>query len=484
MPKPAKDKKEILQTPKGTRDILPSEAVVWQAVEAKAREIAEFYGFRPIRTPHFERTELFTTGVGEATDIVEKQMYTFRTRGKDSLTLRPEGTAPLMRTYIQHGMRTWSQPVMLYYMGSFFRHERPQKGRYREFGQFGLEVLGTDGAVADALIIRLFTLIFEELGFKKIVVHVNTLGDKVCRDDYRKDLVLHFRKKQNYLCKDCKRRLKTNPLRVLDCTEEKCREIAEDAPQFIEYVCDACKEHFREVLEFLDKAGIPYFLNHKLVRGLDYYSRTVFEIFVDGKEEKEKKEEAETPKAVEVEGEKKKDEEVHPPQEEKQEDKKEKESGGRLLALASGGRYDSLAYDLGMKEPKTEEEAVWKGAAGGAIGLDRVVEEMLSRKNKGIKQESPRLFFIQLGPQAKQQSFLLLEQFRKARLSVASSLSKDSIKNQLKHAAQLGVSHSIILGQKEAIDNTVIVRDMDTGMQEIVPQEKLLDYLKKKKKNK
>jgi len=479
MPK-SKNKKELLQNPKGTRDILPSEAVVWQAVEEKAREIAEYYGFRPIRMPHIERTELFTTSVGEATDIVEKQMYTFRTRGKDSLTLRPEGTAPVMRAYIQHGMRTWSQPVMLYYSGSFFRHERPQKGRYREFGQFGLEVLGAEGAVADALIIRLFMLVFEELGFKKMMVHVNTLGEKACREDYRKDLVAHFRKKQNYLCVECRRRLKTNPLRILDCVEEKCQEIATDAPQFIEYACDACREHFREVLEFLDKASIPYFLDHKLVRGLDYYSRTVFEIFTETTEEKKEEVLAEvTPESADTEGGGSKEAEVPPP---KKEEKPVQKEEGRPLALASGGRYDSLAYDLGIQEPQSEEEEAWKGAVGGAIGLDRVVEELLSQKGKGIKKENPKVFLIQLGPQAKQQSLLLLEQFRKNRLSVASSLSKDSIKNQLKHAGQLGVLHAIILGQKEAIDQTVIVRDMDTGMQEIVAQAKLLDYLKKKKK--
>lgn len=460
---------------------MPSEAMVWQMVEGKAREIAEFYGFRLIKTPHLEWTELFTTGVGEATDIVEKQMYSFRTRGKDSLTLRPEGTAPLMRAYIQHGMRTWSQPVMLYYHGSFFRHERPQKGRYREFGQFGLEILGSDGAVADALIIRLFTLIFGELGFKKIVVHMNTLGDKACRDDYRKDLVAHFRKKINYLCPDCKRRLKTNPLRILDCVEEKCREIAADAPQSIEYVCDACKEHFRAVLEFLDKAGISYFLDHKLVRGLDYYSRTVFEIFTEVKEKKEIPPVAEVAESTGKEGEVNKETELIVPKKEDTPPEKE-EASKRPLALASGGRYDTLAYDLGIKEPKTEEEASWKGAVGGAIGIDRVVELLMEEKGRGITREHPNIFFIQIGPQAKQQSFLLLEQFRKARLPVASSLAKDNIKNLLGLAAQLGVSHSIILGQKEAIDNTVIVRDMETGMQEIVAQEKLLDYLKKKKK--
>lgn len=485
MVKLKKQGKELIQTPKGTRDILPQEMQVWQVIEEKAREIAEFYDFRPIRTPHIERTDLFTSTVGETTDIVEKQMYTFRTRGKDALTLRPEGTAPVMRAYIQHGMRTWTQPVMLYYMGSFFRHEKPQRGRYREFRQFGLEIMGTDGAVADALIIRMFTLIFFELGFKKYIVHVNTLGDTECRDDYRRELAAHFRKKINYLCKDCKRRLKSNPLRILDCAEETCQELGADAPQAIEYVCDSCKEHFREVLEFLDKAGIPYLLNHRLVRGLDYYSRTVFEIFVESKEKEKdlppKEEKNDAPSSEQSPGEKH-EEGVEAPPDAKKDDIRPEEESTRPLALASGGRYDYLAYYLGVKEPKEKEEGGWKGAVGGALGLDRIADSLFQAQERKETEESAKIFLIQIGRQAKQQSFLLLEQFRKARLSVASSLCKDNIKNQLEYASKLGVSHAIILGQKEAIDGTAIIRDMDTGMQETIAQTKILDYVKKKKK--
>jgi len=273
-----KSKKIELHTPKGTRDILPNDVRYWEYIESRAKQIAGYYGFRSIRTPHFEKTEIFTA-IGEFTDIVERQMYSFRTRGGDALTLRPEGTIPLMRSYIQNGMQSWPQPVMLHYTGSFFRHESPQRGRFREFGQFGLEIFGEEEAVADAIVIRVITLILEELGLGQFVVHLNTLGDKECRPLYRKELVGFYRSKINYLCKDCKRRLKTNPLRLLDCTEEKCQELKKDAPQMIEYVCDSCKNHFKKIFEFLDKLSVPYFLNHHLVRGLDYYSRTVFEIF-------------------------------------------------------------------------------------------------------------------------------------------------------------------------------------------------------------
>lgn len=476
MPKQQKNKSELLQNPKGMKDILPDHVDVWEYIETTAKEISEYYGFRQIRVPHFEKTELFTRTVGESTDVVEKQMYTFG-RGPNSLTLRPEGTAPVMRAYIQHGMHTWAQPVLLYYLGSFFRHEQPQRGRSREFGQFGLEIIGTSNAVSDALIIRVITLILEEIGIKNFIVHLNTLGDKECRGEFRKELVGYYRRKVNYLCKDCKRRLKTNPLRLLDCKEEKCVELQQEAPQIIEYVCDSCRDHFREVIEFLDKVGISYFLDSRLVRGLDYYSRTVFEIFTDPG--------GASHLSSDVKG--------------------AEEGMARPLALASGGRYDYLAETFGLKESKIEikdevdeekeeeqmkegkeieqKHSALRGGVGGALGLDRIAELVIGMRQT-VKKDTPKAFLIQLGPQAKQQSFILLEEFRKAHLHVASSLSKDSIKNQLRYAARLQVPYALILGQKEAIDKTVIVRDMSTGMQETVAQSKILDYLKKARKNK
>lgn len=462
MPKSAKDKKDILQAPKGTHDILPEEVYVWQKIEEKARNIAEFYGFQPIRTPHFEHAEIFSASLGEQTDVVEKQMYAFKTRGGSALALRPEGTVPVMRAYIEHGMKTWPQPVMFYYYGSFFRHETPQKGRYREFGQFGFESLGDESAATDAIVIRVLTLILEEIGLKNYTVHVNTLGDKECRASYRKELVGYLRKHVNYLCKDCKNRLKTNPLRVLDCKEEQCREVGEKAPQTIEHVCPPCKAHFKEVLILLDEMKIPYTLDHYLVRGLDYYTRTVFEIMFEGvpefpadklPEDKSGNDEKDGGKT----------------------DEEEKQHNLTGLALGGGGRYDYLGQALSARQPIP--------AAGGALGLDRLVEVLKQQEPNFVKRKMPRVFLIQLGPEAKRKSFVLFEEFRKAGMPVAKSFSRDSISSQLKIASKLGVSYAIIIGQKEAFDQAAIVRAMDSGIQEAVPFTELLDYLKNRLKS-
>lgn len=469
MPKQS-NKKDLLQTPKGTRDILPQDIPFWEFVESKAREIAMYYGFKPIRTPHIEKSEIFLASLGDTSDVVEKQIYAFRTRGGDALALRPEGTVPAMRSFIEHGMQSWPQPVMLTYSGSFFRHESPQKGRFREFGQVGFEIIGEEGAIADATVIRLVTLIILELNIGQFNLHINTLGDKVCRPNYRKELVNYYRRKINYLCKDCKRRLKLNPFRLLDCQEEKCVEMKKDAPQMIEYVCDGCKKHFREVLEYLDKLAVPYYLNPYLVRGLDYYSRTVFEIFSDQAVEAVKIADAAAPeKPVESESESK----IVIPAADKPENAVNVQAPG--LALASGGRYDYLAEMLGGKKIP---------GVGAAMGVDRLVEELSKKRPEVAKIGAPKLFLIQLGPLAKQQSLVLLEEFRKMRLSVASSLAKDSLKAQLRIADIAGAQFALILGQKEAIDGTIIIRDMRSGVQETVLQTKIVEHLKRMSKNK
>ena len=273
--------KILLQTPKGMRDILSEEYLFYQNIYKKAEEIAAFYGFSPIQTPHLERTELFGGGLGETSDIIEKQMYTLRTRGGDHLALRPEGTAGVMRSYLEHGMHTLPQPVMLWYKGSFFRHEKPQKGRFREFQQFGMEIINEEKAITEAIVIKAMTMILEELGVGPVIVRINSLGDKECKIAYRKDLLAYYRKNLNLLCFDCKRRYKTNPLRLLDCKEEKCQPIKANAPTLIDNLCKECHDHFKSVLEFLDELEIPYSLNHHLVRGLDYYTKTVFEVFLE-----------------------------------------------------------------------------------------------------------------------------------------------------------------------------------------------------------
>ncbi|MEK7566919.1 MAG: histidine--tRNA ligase [Patescibacteria group bacterium] len=466
-------KKDFLKTPKGTRDIMPHDVLWWKAVENKAEEISKAYGFKQIRTPHIEHAELFAPTLGETSDIVEKQMFAFKTRGGDNLVLRPEWTVPAVRAYFEHGMHSWPQPILLYYYGSFFRHETPQRGRFREFEQFDLEVLGDESGLADALIIRVCSLIFQELGLKNFTVHINTLGDKECRGEYRKELLAYYRRKVNSLCKDCRNRLKTNPLRLLDCKEPACVELRADAPKMIDFTCQTCRAHFKSVLEFLDELAIPYFLNPHLVRGLDYYSRTIFEIFTDVAPEKK-----EPAKEAVAEPDKDSEKKTTTPPTEGQgvvvpteSVGKEKPAEPLPTAIASGGRYDYLAENLGQKK---------LFGVGVAIGVDRLVETLKSRGVSLVKEKKPDICLIQLGPQAKKKALAIFESLRKAKLSIVQSFSKDSLRGQLQSADKAGAAVALIIGQKEALDGTIIVRDMSSGAQETVMQGKIVDSLKKK----
>ena len=443
---PNKNKKnELIQSVKGMQDILPEEFAFRRKILEKAKNIAEYYGFQPIHTPYLEKMDLFTTTLGESTDIVEKQMYALHTRGGDKLVLRPEGTAPTVRAYFEHGMHTRPQPVMLYYDGFFFRHESPQKGRRRELQQFGMEILGESDSIADALVIKTTLAILEETGLKSLKVHINSIGDNECRKVYHKELTAYYKKKINNLCADCKRRLKINPLRLLDCKEEGCHEIKKEAPQMLKYLCEQCSIHFKNLLEILDASNITYYIDHHLVRGLDYYSRTVFEVFLD----EETKKVSEGPKT----------------------DLKTNENEFKPLALAGGGRYDSLAKLLGGKDVP---------AIGCAIGLDRVTEIMREKHSLASHEKQADVFFIQIGQMAKQKSLSVIEILRKAKISMSHSLSKDGLKNQLALAAKLRNPYALIFGQKEAIDNTIIARDMRLGSQETVPLAKIVEYIKKK----
>ncbi|MBU4353310.1 histidine--tRNA ligase [Candidatus Parcubacteria bacterium] len=442
MPDKAETPKLLIQSPKGTHDILPDDYALYQSIFEKAEEISSYYGFRPIQTPHFEKTDLFTAAIGESTDIVEKEMYAFKTKGGDRLALRPEGTAPVMRSYIENGMHTLPQPVMLWYKGSFFRHENPQKGRFREFQQFGLEIIGEPKTIAEAIIIQVLTLILKEIGIEDIIVNINSIGDKECRTNYRKELMNYYRKKFNALCGDCKKRFKKNPLRMLDCKKPKCVELKQDVPQLIDYLCNNCKQSFREVLEFLEASDTPYFLDNHLVRGLDYYTRTVFEIFEDT---------AEKIKGAADEG--------------------ENEKKTRGVALVAGGRYDGLAKTLGKKDIP---------AVGGAIGIDRVVQILRDRNIKPQIKKTPKIFFIQLGAAARYKSLSIMEMLRKAGVPIEQSLCKDNLRGQLKLASKLNMPYVLILGQKEALDSSIIVRDMESGVQETVAVEKIIETIKRK----
>ena len=454
-----KQKQGIIRSPKGMHDMLHGDIRYLERISEIAREEAEFYGFLPIQTPHMEDAQLFLRPLGETSDVVEKEMYTLRTKGGDFFALRPEGTAPVVRAYFENGMGSWPQPVKLYYEGSFFRHEKPQRGRFREFRQFGAEALGSDDAVLDALIIKIAYFILREIGFSakggpasgwknNLLVHINSIGDKACRPGYKKELTNYYRKKFNYLCKDCKRRLKDNPLRVLDCKEPGCAEIKTQSPQMIEHLCEACKTHFKSVLEFLDEAQIPYLLDNYLVRGFDYYGRTVFEIFLeDGKKEA-----------------------VGLPAEEKG-----GEHQSAQVALVGGGRYDDLAAILGSKP---------LSAVGFSMGMERLIHEMKRFEIKPKAHPQTKIFLIHIGPAAKKRSFTLMEELRVAGIDAGESISRDNLKTQLNIAAKIGAKLALILGQKEAMDGTIMMRDMDDSLQETVLQSKLVEKIKAKLKKK
>jgi histidyl-tRNA synthetase len=424
-----KQKKEPLISPKGMHDIIGDEYYNYQGIFEKAQEVATYYGFKPISTPILENEEVFTSSIGIGTDVVDKEMYTLKTKGGDHLALRPEGTAGAIRAYIQHGMQSLPQPVMLYYYGPFFRHDKPQRGRYREFRQFGLEMIGSEKSVADALVIKTTAVILEESGAQNLSVDINSIGDKECRPHYIRELVTYYKKHMATICGSCKQRLKENPLRVLDCKDPKCAPVKEGAPESISFLCHACKHHFKEVLEYLEEMNIPYRINKNLVRGLSYYTRTVFEIIESGLGEE-----------------------------------------NEPLTIAAGGRYDYLAKILGAKKDVP--------SMGVAIGIDRVVGAPWYKKLAPRIMKKPKIYFIQLGFEAKLKSLNVIEILRKAHISISQSLSKDSLSAQLAIAEKLNIPYTIIFGQKEALENSVIVRDMSTRSQDTVKLEKLLEYLK------
>ena len=428
-------KKPKFQSPTGMRDILPKDQKYYQKIYDVVSDVVKFYGFSKINTPILEETELFSKGTGVSTDIVKKEMYSFRTKGGDFLTLKPEGTPSVVRSYIENGMQSLPQPVKLWYFEPFFRYERPQAGRYRQFWQFGLEVLGEENSVVDAQVVQIFYNILEELKLKDLIVEINSIGDSQCRPYYKKLLSSYFKTRESSLCSDCKRRLKENVLRILDCKEEKCQPVKAEAPQILDHLCEECRSHFKEVLEFLDEVEIPYRLNPYLVRGLDYYTKTVFEIFST---------------AFEKEGETKKN-----------------------LTLVAGGRYDKLVKLLGGKETP---------ACGGAAGVERIIMLMKEQDIKFQKSTDTQIFLAQLGNLAKRKSLKLLNDFRKAKIGVAESFGRDSLKAQLNRADRLEAAYTLVLGQKEALEGTIIVKDMITGKQTIAELDKVVQEMKKKLK--
>ena len=456
-------KKESIRSPKGMRDIWGDEYYRYQGLFEKAQEIAVYYGFQPIETPILEHEELFSRGVGEHTDIVEKEMYSLRTKGGDHLVMRPEGTAAIMRAYIEHGMHTIPQPVMFYHGGPFFRHENPQRGRLRELRQFGVEVLGTQKSIADALVIRTLMDILEEAGLKNLSIDINSIGDTDSRPAYTRALINHYKKHVDALCPHCRERIKSNPLRLLDCKDERCAQWKTDAPDSVSFLSQAGKQHFKEVLEYLDSLNITYHINPTLVRGLDYYTHTVFEIIADrGTDSADEK----TQINADGKGADSADGKTRMHADEKEADRKDMAG----LAIASGGRYDNLAKLIGGKKPVP--------AVGGAIGLDRVLMMPGVKAPAPRIMKKPKIYFIQIGFEAKLKSLSVIEVLRKAHIPIIQSLSKDSLSAQLAIAEKTAVPYVIIFGQKEAMDQTLIVRNMENRSQETVKLAKLSEYIK------
>ncbi|OIO48261.1 MAG: histidine--tRNA ligase [Parcubacteria group bacterium CG1_02_40_82] len=425
-----------LQAPRGTYDILPENQIYWDKIRRVVKELGEDYGFLRIDTPIIEDTDLFIRGTGQTTDIVQKQMYSFKTLGGDSLTLRPEGTPGVIRAYIENGMINLLHPLKFYYFGPMFRYEHPQAGRYRQFYQFGFETIGGQEPVLDVQLIQLFLHILRDLGLKKINVQINSLGCPECRPAFRRALVDYYRSRKNKLCPNCQKRLKINPLRLLDCKEEKCQPVKASAPMSLDYLCSQCHNHFKSVLEFLDELEIPYFLNHQLVRGLDYYTKTVFEVWPESNQGPAENQDTKEP-----------------------------------ISLGGGGRYDNLVKRLGGKPTP---------AAGFAAGIERIISLIKQQGMKIPSKSNPKVFLVQLGELGQRKSMKLFEELHKAEIKVAESISKPSIKSQLKIADKIGVRFSLIVGQQEALDRSVIIRDMQSGVQETVPRDKVVKELKKR----
>lgn len=419
------------QALKGMHDILPADESFWDRIESAARSVARSYGFARIEPPVLEDAALYRKTSGEESDVVAKEMYTLHTKGDDILALRPEYTPGVCRAYLEHGMSRLPQPQRLFYFGPVFRHDRPQLGRYRQFTQIGFEILGgQNDSLYDAEVIALMMNLLGELKLKNSVLKINSIGCRICRPNYKRQLQNYYRNYESELCEDCQKRLLTNPLKLLDCKQPQCQLFKEHAPNFLDRLCSGCKTHFRATLEYLEEIGIVYEIDPRLVRGLDYYNRTVFEVFADGEET-------------------------------------------ALGALGGGGRYDYLMEMIGGRAMP---------ALGGALGAERLIAALQGKGIVPIPRPGKRIFLAHAGTLAKKNAFALLEELRRAGISVAEALSKDSLGAQLKVADKGGANIALIIGQKEVYEKSVIVRDLAAGTQESVVLEKIVDEVKKRLK--
>jgi len=402
---------------KGIKDILPEDAPTWNYIESIARQVFSAFGFREIRVPIMEKTELFKRSIGETTDIVEKEMYTFRDRDEELLTLRPEATASVIRAYIEHNMMSADQVTKLFTIGPMFRRERPQKGRFRQFHQIDVELFGDDKPQSDAEVIFMLVHFLQSVAIEELSLEINSLGCKACRPVFSRAIVDYLKGSEKDLCPDCQRRIHTNPLRVFDCKIESCNSIIAGAPQILDYLCTGCAEHFSQVKSFLDDLNVGYLINPKMVRGLDYYTKTAFEI--------------------------------------------KSGSLGAQNSLAGGGRYDGLVSFLGGPEVP---------GIGFAVGFERLIACLPQTEINKFKTD---IFIAALGPHAQKISFSLTNELRRAGISAAMDYADKSLKSQMKRADKLNSSYTLIFGDKEIDERRVELRDMKTKNQQVLSLDNL-----------
>jgi len=402
---------------KGIKDILPEDAPTWNYIESIARQVFSAFGFREIRVPIMEKTELFKRSIGETTDIVEKEMYTFRDRDEELLTLRPEATASVIRAYIEHNMMSADQITKLFTIGPMFRRERPQKGRFRQFHQIDVELFGDDKPQSDAEVIFMLVHFLQSAGIEELSLEINSLGCKACRPVFSQAIVDYLKGPEKDLCPDCQRRIHTNPLRVFDCKNESCNSIIAGAPKILDYLCTGCSEHFSQVKSFLDDLNVGYLINPKMVRGLDYYTKTAFEI--------------------------------------------KSGSLGAQNSLAGGGRYDGLVSFLGGPEVP---------GIGFAVGFERLIACLPQTEINKFKTD---IFIAALGSRAQKISFGLTNELRRAGISAAMDYADKSLKSQMKRADKLNSSFTLIFGDKEIDERRVELRDMKTKNQQVLSLDNL-----------
>ena len=417
----------LSRAPKGTNDILPNQIDYWYYVEDIIKDVLQTYGYREIRTPAFEHTELFVRGIGETTDIVNKEMFTFQDKKGRSLTLRPEGTAPVVRAYLEHNLVRENPLVKLFYLGSMFRCEKPQAGRYRQFNQFGLEAIGSQSPLIDAEIIEASLAIYKRLGLSKLNLVINSVGCRECRPKYLSELKGYFQDKKELLCPDCRDRYDKNPLRILDCKNTQCRMQIEKSPTIFDFLCQDCQDHFQRLTEYLDVLGIAYQINPLLVRGLDYYTKTAFEII----------------------------------------------SGelGSQNAVGGGGRYDYLVRELGGKDTP---------AVGFAAGIERIIATMEKQEVKIPVWAGIKVFVATVSSEDIPAAYKIINNLRENGISTETDYLNKSLKAQMRLANKLNVSYVLIVGQEELAEQKITIKNMTDGHQQAVPLKEISSYISNK----